>query len=93
MSLAVSGAALDGGVVGLRAEDGLIAELGSDVQPKPGDEVLDGEGLLLSPPMVNGHTHAAMTLFRGFGDDMPLMEWLQKKIWPAEAKLEPGDVY
>jgi 5-methylthioadenosine/S-adenosylhomocysteine deaminase len=34
-----------------------------------------------------------MTLFRGFGDDMPLMEWLQKKIWPAEAKLEPEDVY
>jgi 5-methylthioadenosine/S-adenosylhomocysteine deaminase len=55
--------------------------------------VIPADGLLLSPPMVNGHTHAAMTLFRGFGDDMPLMEWLQKKIWPAEAKLEPDDVY
>src|SRR5581483_4639918 len=44
-------------------------------------------------PMVNAHTHAAMTLFRGFGDDMPLMEWLRTKIWPAEAKLEPEDVY
>ena len=43
--------------------------------------------------MVNGHTHAAMTLFRGFGDDMPLMEWLETRIWPAEAKLEPEDVY
>jgi 5-methylthioadenosine/S-adenosylhomocysteine deaminase len=43
--------------------------------------------------MVNGHTHAAMTLFRGFGDDMPLMEWLQTKIWPAEARLQPDDVY
>ena len=47
----------------------------------------------LSPPMVNGHTHAAMTLFRGFADDMPLMEWLRTRIWPAEAKLEPEDVY
>jgi 5-methylthioadenosine/S-adenosylhomocysteine deaminase len=34
-----------------------------------------------------------MTLFRGFGDDMPLMEWLRTKIWPAEAKLHPDDVY
>jgi 5-methylthioadenosine/S-adenosylhomocysteine deaminase len=93
VSLAVTGALLDGQAVGLRVEDGLIAELGPSVDAKAGDEVLDATGLLLIPPMVNGHTHAAMTLFRGFGDDMPLMEWLQKKIWPAEAKLEPQDVY
>jgi 5-methylthioadenosine/S-adenosylhomocysteine deaminase len=93
VSLAVTGARLDGEAVGLRAEDGLISELGPEVEPRAGDETIDGAGLLLSPPMVNGHTHAAMTLFRGFGDDMPLMEWLQKKIWPAEAKLEPDDVY
>jgi 5-methylthioadenosine/S-adenosylhomocysteine deaminase len=93
MSLAVTGAVLDGEEVGLREEDGLIAELGPSAEPRAGDEVLDAQGLLLTPPMVNGHTHAAMTLFRGFGDDMPLMEWLQKKIWPAEARLEPADVY
>jgi 5-methylthioadenosine/S-adenosylhomocysteine deaminase len=93
MSLAVTGATLDGTVAGLRAEDGLIAELGPSVEPKPGDEVLDATGLLLAQPMVNGHTHAAMTLFRGFGDDMALMEWLETKIWPAEAKLESEDVY
>jgi 5-methylthioadenosine/S-adenosylhomocysteine deaminase len=93
MSLAVTGAVLDGQAVGLRVEDGLISELGPSVEPKTGDEVIHADGLLLSPPMVNGHTHAAMTLFRGFGDDMPLMEWLQKRIWPAEAKLQPDDVY
>jgi 5-methylthioadenosine/S-adenosylhomocysteine deaminase len=93
LSLAVTGATLGGGRVGLRVEDGLIAELGDDVEPQPNDEVIDAAGLLLCPPMVNGHTHAAMTLFRGFGDDMPLMEWLRTKIWPAEAKLEPEDVY
>jgi 5-methylthioadenosine/S-adenosylhomocysteine deaminase len=93
VSLAVTGAVLEGEEVGLRAEDGLIADLGPAVEPRSGDEVLDAGGLLLSPPMVNGHTHAAMTLFRGFGDDMPLMEWLREKIWPAEAKLEPDDVY
>jgi 5-methylthioadenosine/S-adenosylhomocysteine deaminase len=93
MSLTVTGAVLDGQAVGLRVEDGLIAELGPSVEPKPGDEAIDADGLLLSPPMVNGHTHAAMTLFRGFGDDMALMEWLRTRIWPAEARLEPDDVY
>jgi 5-methylthioadenosine/S-adenosylhomocysteine deaminase len=93
LSLAVADALLDDHPVALRAEDGLIAELGADVAPQPGDELIDGTGMLLCPPMVNAHTHAAMTLFRGFGDDMPLMEWLRTKIWPAEAKLEPEDVY
>ena len=93
MSLAVTGASLDGELVGLRAEDGVIAELGPAVEQHSGDEVIAAGGRLLTPPMVNGHTHAAMTLFRGFGDDMALMEWLETRIWPAEAKLEPEDVY
>ena len=93
MSLAVTGALLDGETVGLRVEDGLIAKLGPAAEPRAGDEVIDAQGLLLSPPMVNAHTHAAMTLFRGYGDDLPLMEWLRTKIWPAEAKLHPDDVY
>jgi 5-methylthioadenosine/S-adenosylhomocysteine deaminase len=93
LSLAVAGALLDRHPVRLRAEDGVIAELGPEVAPGPGDELIDATGMLLCPPMVNAHTHAAMTLFRGFGDDMPLMEWLRTKIWPAEAKLEPQDVY
>ena len=37
------------------------------------------------PGWVNTHTHAAMTIYRGLADDKPLMEWLQKHIWPAEA--------
>ena len=41
---------------------------------------------ILIPGLVNLHTHAAMTLLRGFADDLPLMDWLQKHIWPAEAK-------
>jgi 5-methylthioadenosine/S-adenosylhomocysteine deaminase len=93
LSLAVTEATLDGETVGLRAEDGLISELGGDVKAQPGDQTIDASGLLLCPPMVNGHTHAAMTLFRGFGDDMALMEWLRTRIWPAEAKLAPEDVY
>ena len=41
---------------------------------------------VLIPGLVNAHTHAAMSLFRGLADDLPLMEWLQGHIWPAEAK-------
>jgi 5-methylthioadenosine/S-adenosylhomocysteine deaminase len=93
LSLAITGATLEGQIIGLRAAEGVIAELGPGVVPRPDDEVIDGRGMLLCPPMVNGHTHAAMTLFRSFGDDMPLMEWLETRIWPAEAKLVPEDVY
>jgi 5-methylthioadenosine/S-adenosylhomocysteine deaminase len=45
------------------------------------------------PGLVNAHTHAAMTLFRGYADDLPLMQWLEGYIWPAERRLEPEDVY
>src|SRR5215469_2485123 len=45
------------------------------------------------PGFVNMHTHAAMTLFRGLGDDMPLMKWLEEKVWPNEARLTEEDVY
>jgi 5-methylthioadenosine/S-adenosylhomocysteine deaminase len=92
-AITVTGAVLDDVTVGLRAVDGFISALGPEVGPEPGDEVLDAGGDALLPPLVNGHTHAAMTLFRGFGDDLPLMEWLEQRIWPAEAKLTPDDVY
>jgi 5-methylthioadenosine/S-adenosylhomocysteine deaminase len=94
MSLAVTGAtALDGTPTGLRAVDGRIVGLGADVTPAPDDEILDATGRVLLPGLVNGHTHAAMTLFRGFAGDLPLMEWLEQHIWPAEARLDADDVY
>ena len=58
-----------------------------------GVQVIDGKGCAALPGLVNAHTHAAMTLLRGYADDMPLMSWLEHKIWPAEAKLTPGGVY
>jgi len=91
--LTVTGAELDGEAVGIRCEDGLIADLGPGAAPAEGDEVVDGAGLLLAPPFVSGHGHAAMTLFRGVGNDLPLMEWLEGHVWPAEKRLEPEDVY
>jgi 5-methylthioadenosine/S-adenosylhomocysteine deaminase len=70
-----------------------VTELGPEVVPRPGDEVLDGSGTAIVPGFVNAHTHAAMTLFRGYADDLPLMEWLEGHIWPAEARLVAEDVY
>ena len=93
MSLAVTGARLDGEAVGLRADHGRIVALGPGVGPQPGDEVIDAAGMAMVAGLVNGHTHAAMTLFRGQGADLPLMEWLEGVIWPAEARLEAEDVY
>jgi 5-methylthioadenosine/S-adenosylhomocysteine deaminase len=91
--LAVTGAVIDGAAVGLRCEGGTIAAIGPGVEPAPGDETIDAAGAHLVAPLVNGHTHAAMTLFRGYGADLPLMRWLREVIWPVEAKLEPEDVY
>lgn len=54
---------------------------------------IDAAGKLVMPGLVNSHTHAAMTLFRGLADDLPLDTWLTKHIWPAEAKfITPASV-
>ncbi|MDD1672157.1 MAG: amidohydrolase [Methanomicrobiales archaeon] len=54
---------------------------------------IDGRGAIALPGLVNTHTHAAMTLLRGYADDMNLQEWLEQKIWPLEAHLKGDDVY
>ena len=91
--LTVTGAVLDGETVGLRCEDGLIVALGPEVVAELGDERIDADGAPLVAPLLNGHTHAAMTLFRGSGGDLPLMPWLEEKIWPVEEQLDEEDVY
>ena len=52
-------------------------------------EILDLSGMLVMPGLVNAHTHAAMTFLRGLADDMPLMDWLNQRIFPVEQKLTP----
>jgi 5-methylthioadenosine/S-adenosylhomocysteine deaminase len=93
VSLIVADARLEGAPVGVRCEKGKITALGADVAAGEGEETLDAGGAHLLPSLINGHTHAAMTLFRGSGGDLPLMPWLQERIWPVEAKLTDKDVY
>jgi len=57
------------------------------------EKIIDAEGGLILPGLVNCHTHAAMSLFRGLADDLPLMEWLNNYIFPAESKMDAEFVY
>jgi 5-methylthioadenosine/S-adenosylhomocysteine deaminase len=68
-------------------DGGRIAAVGTEAEVDArfrGKEVLDAGGGIVMPGLVNAHTHAAMVLFRGVADDLKLMEWLQKYIFPAE---------
>ena len=67
-----------------------ISEAGSI---KEAEFVIEGKDKAAIPGLFNAHTHAAMTLLRGYADDMPLQEWLETKIWPVEARLTEDDVY
>ena len=56
-----------------------------------GETVIDTSGQVVMPGLINTHTHAPMVLYRGLADDLALMEWLQKYIFPAEAKTVTPD--
>jgi len=56
------------------------------------DEIVDGSRKLYMPGLVNTHCHAAMSLLRGYGDDLALQVWLEQKMWPNEAKFTGEDV-
>ncbi len=78
----------------LAIEGKTIKEVGANLQDKyAGFTVLNGRDSLVIPGFVNCHTHAAMTMLRGYADDLPLMAWLSEKIWPCEAQLQAEDIY
>ena len=56
-------------------------------------EEIEGEGMVALPGFINLHNHVSMSLMRSYADDMPLMPWLNDKIWPFEAKLNGEDIY
>lgn len=76
---------LEGGAVAVRG--GVVeAVLAREERRPPAREVIDAAGHLVIPGLVNAHGHAPMILFRGLADDLTLMEWLQRVIFPAEAR-------
>ena len=70
------------GAVSVR--DGRIAAVGAE-PPERHDRVIDARGGYLLPGFVQTHVHLCQTLFRGYADDMPLLEWLRRRVWPMEA--------
>ncbi|MDR2906520.1 MAG: amidohydrolase family protein, partial [Bacteroidales bacterium] len=70
----------------------LIKQIGQNLQVNA-DTVVDGRKKAVFPGFVNAHTHAAMTLFRGYAEDLPLERWLKERIWPAEARNTDETIY
>ncbi|SEO29733.1 amidohydrolase [Propionispora vibrioides] len=73
--------------------DDCITSIGTAMETGDKARVIDCIDKLAIPGLINTHTHAAMSLFRSYADDMLLMDWLENKIWPAEANLTAEDVY
>jgi 5-methylthioadenosine/S-adenosylhomocysteine deaminase len=92
MSLLIEQVRLNGEKKDILIEEDRIQRIADRIE-EPADIVIPGTDKIAIPSFVNGHTHAAMTLLRGYADDMPLKDWLETKIWPVEAHLTEEDVY
>ena len=88
VSMDAAGTVIEGGAIAV--DEGVILAIGSaaDIEAKySAVETLDGENRVVMPGLINGHSHAAMTLLRGVADDLALMDWLQNYIFPAEVQF------
>ncbi len=73
-------------------EDNIIKDLTIDYQGDA-DVIIDATNKIVMPGLINAHTHLGMSLFRATNDELTLNDWLNKKIWPIEAKMTDEDVY
>src|SRR6059036_4119827 len=69
--------------------DGRIAAIGSDL-PGPHHQTIDARGGYVLPGLIQTHVHLCQTLFRGYADDLRLMDWLRRRVWPMEAAHTPA---
>lgn len=80
------------GIIGIHGDT--ISSIGTkEDKALRAKRIIDAKGGLVLPGLINGHTHAAMSLFRGLADDLPLMEWLNNYIFPAEKRLDSDFVF
>jgi len=84
----------DGAVV-VEGQEIVAVGKSSDIRRKYGRgyEKIYAKGKVVIPGLINTHQHAAMSLLRGYADDLPLQEWLEKWIWPIEKHMAPHDIY
>src|SRR5438552_16425377 len=71
--------------------DGRIAAIAPAITT-PHDRVVEARGGYILPGLIQTHIHLCQTLFRGFADDLPLMDWLRRRVWPMEAAHTPASL-
>src|SRR4026209_459624 len=74
----------------VRVRAGRIASIGGNIEASGNERILDAADGYLLPGFVQTHIHLCQTLFRGSADDMPLLEWLKRRVWPMEAAHTPA---
>ncbi|MDR2472545.1 MAG: amidohydrolase [Tannerella sp.] len=90
----IKNALLNGQKVDIIIKDDIIEDVyPADDRSYELDRTLNANGMAVIPGLVNMHTHSPMTLFRGLADDIPLKQWLEENIWPAEKRLDEETVY
>lgn len=92
MAMLIKNVLHNGTTTDILVENGLFKAIGKNICPEAG-EVIDASGTAILPAFYNTHCHAAMSLLRGYADDLPLQKWLQEYIWPFEDKLTSADIY
>ena len=92
MSILIKNIILENQETDILIEDNIISRISKNITNKT-DDIINAKNKLALAPFYNTHTHAAMTLLRGYSDDLPVLEWLEQKIWPLESHLTEKDVY
>ncbi|GAB6930431.1 amidohydrolase [Paenibacillus sp. JCM 10914] len=77
----------------IRIEGEDIVEIRESIDDAEAKEVIEATGMAAMPGLINAHQHTPMSLLRGFSDDLRLMDWLEKKMLPAESRMTPEDIY
>ncbi len=93
MSILIKNVLVGGKERDIYIEGNLIEAISEAGNGKEAEFVVNGKDKAAIPGLFNAHTHAAMTLLRGYADDMQLQAWLSTKIWPVEARMTEDDVY
>ncbi|MCW3132965.1 MAG: amidohydrolase [Methanophagales archaeon] len=93
MAILIKNVLLEGKKRNIYIKGNLIAAISEAGNNKEAEFVIDGKDKAAIPGLFNAHIHAAMTLLRGYADDMQLQEWLSTKIWPIEERMTEEDVY
>lgn len=80
------------GIKDIFIQDDIIKKISDNIE-EDADKIIDANKNIVMPGLINTHNHSAMTLFRGYADDLELMDWLKNKIWPIEDTLTGEDIY